>query len=57
MEVRNSHFTAYIDAFTDNTYIMVVMTGSTEPKTSTTVIQMNIAAARKHFEKFIPENS
>jgi Ras-related GTP-binding protein A/B len=57
MEVRNSHFIAYIDAFTENTYIMVVMTGATEPKTSTTVIQMNISAARKHFEKFIPENS
>lgn len=55
MEVKNSHFTAYIDTFTGNTYIMVVMAG-TERKTSTSVIQINIAAARKHFEKFIPEN-
>lgn len=55
--MRNSHFTAYIDAFTENTYIMVVMTGSSETKTSTTVIQMNIAAARQHFEKFIPESA
>lgn len=55
MEVRNTHFTAYIDAFTENTYIMLVMTGASEPKTSTGIIQMNIAAARKHFERFIPE--
>ncbi len=54
MEVKNSHFTAYIDVFTDNTYVMVVLAGS-EAKTSTNVIQINIAAARKHFEKFIPE--
>jgi Ras-related GTP-binding protein A/B len=56
MEVKNSHFTTYIDAFTENTYIMLVMTGSDRKKTSTQIIQMNIAAARKHFEKFIPEN-
>ena len=56
MEVKNSHFTAYIDVFTGNTYIMVVMAGS-EAITSPAVIQINIAAARKHFEKFIPENS
>lgn len=56
MEVKNSHFTAYIDVFTGNTYIMVVMAGS-ETKTSPAIIQINIAAARKHFEKFIPENS
>lgn len=56
MEVKNSHFTAHIDTFTGNTYIMVVMAG-TERKTSTNVIQINIAAAKKHFEKFIPETS
>jgi len=56
MEVKNSHFTAYIDVFTGNTYIMVVMAGA-EAKTSPAVIQINIAAARKHFEKFIPENN
>lgn len=56
MEVRNSHFTAYIDMFTGNTYIMIISAG-TGVKTSTTLTQMNIAAARKHFEKFIPEHS
>lgn len=56
MEVRNSHFTAYIDLFTGNTYIMVVMANAAA-KIPTTLTQLNIAAARKHFEKFIPENA
>eukprot|EP01041_Mallomonas_annulata_P009653 gene9653-20072_t len=54
MEVRNSHFTSFIDLFTGNTYIMVIMSDSKVP---TTLTQLNIAAARKHFEKFIPENT
>lgn len=56
MEVRNSQFTAFIDLFTGNTYIMVIMAAG-GPKIPTTLTQLNIAAARKHFEKFIPENS
>jgi Ras-related GTP-binding protein A/B len=56
MEVRNSQFTAYIDMFTGNTYIMVIMAGP-GPKIPTTLTQLNIAAAKKHFEKFIPENA
>lgn len=54
MEVRNSLFSAFIDMFTGNTYIMIIMAGSSIP---TTLTQLNIAAARKHFEKFIPENA
>lgn len=54
MEVRNSHFSSFIDMFTGNTYIMIIMAGSSIP---TTLTQLNIAAARKHFEKFIPENA
>lgn len=54
MEVRNSHFSAFIDMFTGNTYIMVIIPGST---ISTTLTELNIAAARKHFEKLIPENA
>jgi Ras-related GTP-binding protein A/B len=54
MEVRNSHFSAFIDMFTGNTYIMVIMGGTSVP---TSLTQLNIAAARKHFEKFIPENA
>ena len=56
MEVRNSRFTAYIDTFTGNTYIMVITTGAGS-RIPTTLTQLNIAAARKHFEKFIPENT
>lgn len=64
MEVRNSHFTAFIDVFTGNTYIMIIVATSSsgaEPvstsKVPTALIQINIAAARKHFEKFIPESA
>lgn len=56
MEVRNSQFSAFIDMFTGNTYIMVITTGPGS-KVPTTLTQLNIAAARKHFEKFIPENT
>lgn len=28
MEVRNSHFAAFVDAFTSNTYVMVIMSDS-----------------------------
>jgi len=56
MEVRNSQFTAFIDLFTGNTYIMVIMAGSGS-KIPTTLTQLNIAAARKHFETFIPETA
>jgi Ras-related GTP-binding protein A/B len=55
MEVKNSAFTSYIDVFTGNTYIMIIMSNNTNIPTSLT--QLNIAAARKHFEKFIPEST
>ncbi|VDI17335.1 ATP-dependent Clp protease ATP-binding subunit ClpB [Mytilus galloprovincialis] len=48
MEVRNSCFSAYIDLFTSNTYIMVVMSDTTIPSAATLI---NIKNARKHFEK------
>ena len=54
MEVRNRHFSAFIDAFTGNTYIMVIMAGNSSA-IPTSLTQLNIAAARSHFEKFIPE--
>jgi len=54
MEVRNSHFTAFIDLFTGNTYMMVIMM---KPDVSTTLTHINIGAARKHFDKFIPEST
>jgi Ras-related GTP-binding protein A/B len=54
MEVRNSHFAAFIDEFTSNTYIMVVMSDSTI--TSATTL-LNIGCARTHFQKFISSAS
>ena len=47
MEVRNSNFSAFLDAFTNHTYLCVVMPQSTF---STPLMQLNIKAARKHFE-------
>lgn len=51
MEVRNSRFSAFIDAFTANTYIMVIVSN---PKVHTAATLLNIQNARNHFEKFIP---
>lgn len=47
MEVRNSQFACFIDVFTPNTYICVVMS---EPAIPTTMITININNGRKHFE-------
>merc|ERR1711981_1474359 len=47
MEVRNSKFSAFLDAFTNHTYLCVVMP---ESSFSTPLMQLNIRAARKHFE-------
>jgi len=48
MEVRNSSFAAYIDAFTSNTYAMVVMSDTDIPPATTMI---NIRNARKYFEQ------
>lgn len=48
MEIRNSHFAAFIDVFTPNTYVMVVMSDPGIPSAATLI---NIKNARKHFEK------
>jgi len=50
MEVRNSNFAAFIDEFTSNTYVMVVMGDSTITAATTL---LNIGCARAHFQKFI----
>uniref|UniRef100_A0A915KM22 Ras-related GTP-binding protein n=1 Tax=Romanomermis culicivorax TaxID=13658 RepID=A0A915KM22_ROMCU len=47
-EIRNSHFAAFIDAFTINTYVMVVVSDS---KMSSTSMLLNIQNAKKYFEK------
>ncbi|XP_017071880.1 ras-related GTP-binding protein A [Drosophila eugracilis] len=55
MEVRNSAFAAFIDTFTSNTYVMVVMSDPTLPSEATLV---NIRNARKYFEELEnPSNS
>jgi Ras-related GTP-binding protein A/B len=51
MEVGNSSFTAYIDMFTTNTYIMVI---ASHPHIHTATTQINVRAARPLFETFIP---
>ena len=51
MEVRNSRFSAFIDAFTANTYIMVIVS---DPTVHAAATLLNIQNARDHFEKFIP---
>lgn len=48
MEIRNSSFTAFIDVFTPNTYVMVIMSDCAIPSAATLI---NIKNARKHFEK------
>jgi len=51
MEVRNSRFAAYIDAFTANTYVMVIVSN---PAVHAQTTILNIRNARNTFEKFIP---
>lgn len=53
MEVRNSRFCAFIDAFTANTYIMVIIS---QPGVHTAATTLNIQNAREHFERFIPRS-
>ncbi|KAL3822077.1 hypothetical protein ACHAXA_000145 [Cyclostephanos tholiformis] len=64
MDVCNSKFTAIIDAFTANTYIMVIVShaghNSSDQdwgrETRKAVTLMNIQKARSHFEQFIPRS-
>ncbi|KAK7090262.1 ras-related GTP-binding protein A isoform X1 [Littorina saxatilis] len=48
MEIRNSSFAAFIDVFTTNTYIMVILSDPSIPSAATLI---NIKNARKYFEK------
>jgi len=50
MEVKNSQFSAFIDAFTANTYVMVIVG---DPTIETATTQINIKGARKHFERLM----
>merc|ERR1712112_2927 len=53
MEVRNSNFSAFIDVFTANTYVMVILSDSNVPAEA---ILINIRNARKYFEKLEKDN-
>lgn len=48
MEIRNYSFSAFIDIFTPNTYVMVIVSDPSIPSAATLI---NIKNARKHFEK------
>ncbi|CDS08308.1 hypothetical protein LRAMOSA02256 [Lichtheimia ramosa] len=48
MVIRGSTFTAYIDTLTRNTCVMMVIS---DPSITPAATQMNIAAARPHFER------
>lgn len=50
LQVGNARFTAFIDAFTQNTYLMVIQA----PDVSAAATQRNLQAARPQFEKYIP---
>lgn len=47
LELRNSQFAAFVESFTSNTYIMVVMSDQGIEPAAT---RININAARQHFE-------
>ncbi|KAF0852498.1 mitochondrial P-loop NTPase superfamily member [Andalucia godoyi] len=48
LEVRNNSFAAFMEAFTSNTYIMIV---SSDVSIQSASIHMNVSVARQHFEK------
>lgn len=52
--MRNSTFAAFIDTFTSNTYVMVIMSDPIMPSEATLV---NIRNARKYFEELENPNS
>ena len=51
MEVRNSQYSAFLNAFTANTYIMVIVS---DPSVESATTLINIEGAKRYFEKFIP---
>lgn len=53
MEVQNTQFTAFIDQFTTNTYIMIIISN---PHIQSAATNLNIQVARPHFEKFVQQN-
>jgi len=54
MEVMNKNFTAFIDVFTTNTYIMIIISN---PRIQPAATMLNVKAARGHFEKFVQQHN
>jgi len=54
MEVQNKNFTAFIDVFTTNTYIMIIISN---PKIQASATMFNVKVARHHFEKFVQQHN
>lgn len=54
MMVQNSLFTAFFNLFTSNTCIMVIVS---DPSIESDAIQLNIEAARSHFDGLIPQST
>ncbi|KNC46060.1 Ras-like GTP-binding protein A [Thecamonas trahens ATCC 50062] len=50
IEIRNSKFAAFLDKFTSNTCIMVIMS---DPTVSPTAMDINIQVAKSHFEAYV----
>lgn len=51
MEVGNSHFQAFVDSLTPNTYVMVIVSDRHGGGIQPAITKLNIVAARKHFEE------
>ncbi|CAD6887616.1 unnamed protein product [Tilletia controversa] len=54
IEMRADTFSAYLDTFTPNTYIMIVIA---DPTIEMAAVRMNVAAARDHFVRVEAMNS
>ena len=54
MMVQNSLFTSFFNLFTSNTCIMVIVS---DPTVEPEAIQLNVEAARHHFDGLIPQST
>jgi len=53
MEVKNKNFTAFMELFTPNTFIMIIITN---PKIQSEAVKLNIQVARPHFDKLVQQS-
>ncbi len=50
MVIQTKNFTAYLDEFTEATYIMIIIN---EKKVNSELLRLNVALAREQFEKMM----